>query len=52
MGVMTTVLEALGFVLLVVAGWLVAPALGLTVAGLGLLAAGWLLGDEVEGSDE
>lgn len=52
MGVITTLLELVGFVCLVVAGWLVAPALGLTVAGVGLLAAGWLLGDGFEGSDE
>ena len=35
-----TVMQAAGTLLLAVAGWLVAPALGCAVAGVGLLAFG------------
>jgi hypothetical protein len=40
----TTLLEIVGVVAVVVAGWLVDFRLGLAAAGVALVAAGWLLG--------
>ena len=42
--VLTTLLELAGFALLAVAAWLVAPPLGLAVAGVSCIAIGWLTG--------
>ncbi len=42
--VLTTVLELAGFGALVVAGALIAPALGFAVAGVSLVTIGYLLG--------
>lgn len=44
MGIVTTVMEIAGVACVAVAGFLVLPALGFALTGLGLLALGWAMG--------
>ena len=49
--VIRSVLDVVGLILLVGAGWIVHPALGLTVAGVGCILLAWMIssGDRGEG---